>query len=178
MKMKFSRHLLTILAASALIAAPAFAQSSDDSRAGIARVNLISANPIGLLFEWYNGEFEHAIAPTASLAISGTSYDLDNARYTSIDGIARYYPSARALRGFSVGGSVGFVSVNDDCSGDFCNDNDFSAATIGVRGDYVWILGRDQRFSVETGIGAKRILSDRSDVEGLPIGRLSIGYAW
>jgi hypothetical protein len=176
--MKLLRLFAILLVASILISLPAKAQSSDASRAGIARLNLVSANPIGLLFEWYNGEFEHAIAPTASLAISGTSYDLDNARYTSIDGIARYYPSARALRGFSVGGSVGFVSVNDNCSGSSCNDNDFSAATIGVRGDYVWILGRDQRFSVETGIGAKRILSDRSDVEGLPIGRLSIGYAW
>lgn len=177
--MKLSRHFLAFLAASTLIAAPALAQSSDDSRAGIARVNLISANPIGLLFEWYNGEIEHAITPTVSLAASGTSYDFSDARYTSIDGIVRYYPSARALRGFSVGGSLGFVSVNDDCSGDFCNNNDdFSAPSIGVRGDYVWILGRDQRFSVETGIGAKRILSDRSDVEGLPIGRLSIGYAW
>lgn len=176
--MKLSRHLLTLLAASALITAPAFAQSSDANRAGVARLNLVSANPIGLLFEWYNGEFEHAITPTVSLAVSGTSYDLNDARYTSVDGIARYYPSARALRGFSVGASVGFVGVNDNCNDSFCNDNDFSAATIGVRGDYVWILGRDQHFSVETGIGAKRILSNRSDVEGLPIGRLSIGYAW
>jgi hypothetical protein len=177
MKMKLSRHLLTFLAASALIASPALAQSSDATHAGITRANLISANPIGLLFEWYNGELEHAITPTASLAVSGTSYDLNDSRYTSVDGIARYYPSARALHGFSVGGSIGFVSVNDNCS-NCSNTNDFSAATIGVRGDYVWILGRDQRFSVETGIGAKRILSNRADVEGLPIGRLSIGYAW
>jgi hypothetical protein len=176
--MKLLRSFSTLAAASVLIAAPAMGQSSDGSRAGIARVNLVSANPIGLLFEWYNGELEHAMTPTTSLAISGTSYDLDDARYTSIDGIARYYPSARAIRGFSVGGSVGFVSVSDSCSGDFCTDDDFSAAAIGVRGDYVWILGRDQRFSVESGIGAKRILSNRSDVEGLPIGRLSIGYAW
>jgi len=160
------------------ISLPAVAQSTDATRAGIARVNLVSANPIGLLFEWYNGELEHAFQPTASIAVAGTSYDLDDARYTSLDGIIRYYPSGRALRGFSVGGSVGFVNVNEDPCGEFCNQNDFSAATIGVRGDYVWILGRDQRFSVQTGIGAKRILSNKSDVEGLPIGRLSLGYAW
>lgn len=165
---------LVIAVAALAISASASAQSSAGARSGIARVNLISANPIGLLFEWYNGEFEHALNPTTSLAVAGTSFDLDNARYNSIDGIVRYYPAARALRGFSVGASAGFVGVNDDC--DTCDD-DFSAATIGVRGDYVWIIGRDQHFSVQAGVGAKRILG-HSDPAGLPIGRLSLGYAW
>ncbi len=168
-----------LLAAFVLGAHSAAAQSVEANRAGITRVNLVSANPIGLLFEWYNGELEHALSPTVSLAIAGTSYDLDDARYNSIDGIVRYYPSARAIRGFSVGASVGFVGVNED-SCDECfddNEDDFSAATIGVRFDYVWIFGRDQHFSTQAGLGAKRILRN-SDVEGLPIGRLSIGYAW
>jgi hypothetical protein len=167
-----------ICAAFALLAVSrtAAAQSVEATRAGIARVNLISSNPIGLLFEWYNGEFEHALSPTVSLAVAGTSFDFDDARYNSIDGIIRYYPSARAVRGFSVGVSVGYVGVHED-SCDGCSDDDYTSATVGVRGDYVWILGRDQRFSVATGIGAKRILRD-SDVDGLPIGRLSLGYAW
>jgi hypothetical protein len=172
--MKVSRMLF----AAALVAASssaASAQTVEGTRAGMPRVNLISANPIGLLFEWYNGEFEHALSSTVSLAVSGSRFDFDDANYTGIDGIARYYPSGRALRGFSFGLSAGFVSVNDDC--DTCDD-DGSSATIGVRGDYVWILGRDQRFAVAAGIGAKRLLNDNLGTEGLPVGRLSIGYAW
>ena len=145
----------------------------------MARQNLISSNPIGVLFEWYNAEYERALSSTASLAAAGTSYDLDDIRYTSLDGIARYYPAGRALRGFSIGMSLGFVDIrdsNDDC--EFCEDESGTAATIGIRGDYVWILGRDQRFSVATGIGAKRLLGNDIGTEGLPIGRLSIGYAW
>jgi hypothetical protein len=154
----------------------ATAQSAEQTRTGIARLNLISSNPIGLLFEWYNGEIEHAFSPTVSLAVAGTSIKPDETRYNSIDGIVRYYPSARAIRGFSVGASVGVVGVDrNSCDG--CGDDDYSAATIGIRGDYVWILGRDQRFSVATGLGAKRVFHD-SGVDGLPIGRLSLGYAW
>ena len=164
----------------AAIASPAFAQSTAETRSGLARKNLVSANPIGLLFEWYNGEFEHAVTPTVSLGVAGSSYDFDNSRYASVDGIARYYPAARALKGFSIGVSAGFIDINDDYNSDClgCYDDSGSSATIGVRGDYVWILGKDQRFAVAAGIGAKRLLSNDLGTEGVPIGRLSIGYAW
>jgi hypothetical protein len=172
--MKVSR-LLFAAAAIAVSANLASAQTVEGTRVGMPRVNLVSANPIGLLFEWYNGEFEHAFSSTVSLAASASRFDFEDANYTAIDGIARYYPSGKALRGFSFGVSAGFVNVDDDCDG--CSD-DGSSATIGVRGDYVWILGRDQRFAVAAGIGAKRLLNDNLGTEGLPVGRLSIGYAW
>ena len=110
--MKFLR--LSVFAAAALFAAaaPAAAQSIDGERAGIARTKLISANPIGLLFEWYNGEFEYAFSSTASVAVAASTFDFwdNNERYTALDGIARYYPQGRALRGLSVGASLGIVS--------------------------------------------------------------------
>ncbi len=161
----------------------AHGQSAQSSRTGLARTNLISANPIGLLFQWYNGEIEHAVTSTVSVAASGSSYDFANdTKYTSLDAIARFYPGARAVKGFSVGASVGYIHLKDqytyayDCIG--CSRNNGSTGTVGVRADYVWILGRDQRFSAAMGIGAKRLLSDEFGTEGLPIGRLSIGYAW
>ena len=177
--MKVFRYVLVAAIASMAAAASASAQSASENRAGMPRMNLISSNPIGVLFEWYNAEYERALNTTTSLGVAATSYDLDDVRYSSIDGIARYYPSGRALRGFSIGMSAGFVDVDDKNDGcQFCEDESGTAATIGVRGDYVWILGRDQRFSVATGIGAKRLLGRDIGTEGLPIGRLSIGYAW
>ncbi len=172
-----SVRLFIAAVAFAATASPAMAQFNSDARSGIARVNLVSANPVGLLFEWYNGEFEHAITPTISLAVAASSYDFDE-RYSSVDGIVRYYPSAKALRGFSVGASAGYLDVDDDegCPG--CTSSSGSSATLGIRADYVWILGRDQHFAAAAGVGAKRLLSDVYDVEGVPIGRLSIGWAW
>jgi hypothetical protein len=178
--MKFFRYAAIAAIASMAAVSSASGQSATEARAGMVRQNLFSSNPIGVLFEWYNAEYERAVSSTASLAVAGTSYDFDSDRYSSIDGIARYYPAGRALRGFSIGMSVGFVDIrdsNDGCNG-FCDDDTGTAATLGVRGDYVWILGRDQRFSVATGIGAKRLLGNDIGTEGLPIGRLSIGYAW
>jgi len=161
-------------------AAPASAQSAEADRVGIRRANLISTNPIGVIFEWFNGEFEHALAPAVSLAIAGSHFSFEDFNYTSVDGIVRYYPSARAIRGFGVGGSVGYTRVDDDSGCIDCGDV-FDAFTIGVRGDYVWLLGRNQHFAAAAGIGAKRLFyssSNTSGSEALPIGRLSIGYAW
>ena len=177
--MKLFRASLFGAATLVALASSASAQSAEGERAGIQRRSLISANPIGLLFEWYNGEFERAVSNTASLAVSASTFDFDDERYTAIDGIARYYPQARALRGLSVGASVGYVTIDDDYDDcEFCEDDSGSSATLGIRGDYVWIIGRDQVFAVATGIGAKRILSDGLGTDFLPVGRLSIGYAF
>jgi hypothetical protein len=170
-------RIVAIAFALVAFASPSFAQSTEGGLSGIVRPNLISANPIGLLFLWFNAELEHAVSPVVSLAAAASSYEFDGPRYGSVDGIVRYYPAARALRGFSIGGSVGFINIDDDPC-EFCSDDSGSSATIGVRADYVWIIGRDQRFSAAAGVGAKRLLSDNLGTEGVPIGRLSIGWAW
>ena len=176
--MKVFRYAVIAAIASMAAVSSATAHAAAETRSGIVRHNLFSANPIGILFEWYNGELERAVNSTVSVAAAATSYDFDDNRYTSIDGIGRYYPAGKALRGFSIGMSVGFVDIRDAQDCEFCEDDTGTAATLGVRGDYVWILGRDQRFTVATGIGAKRLLGNDIGTEGLPIGRLSIGYAW
>jgi hypothetical protein len=181
--MKFLR-LFVLAAATFAVTSVASAQVVETGRSGIPRQNLVSANPIGLLFEWYNGEYERAISPTASFAVAASSFgdldDFDNERYSVLDAIGRYYPSARALRGFSIGVSAGLVNFSTDYDYEGCpecDDDEGTFGTLGIRGDYVWILGRDQRFAVATGLGAKRILGG-GDLDGLPIGRLSIGWAW
>lgn len=176
-------HSCVMLCAVVASAATASAQSIAGSSPGGARVNLVSANPIGLLFEWYNGEVEHALGSTASVAAAASSIpdiDSDNSRYSAGDVIFRYYPAARAVRGFSIGASAGLVNYNDANSCDYtgCVDESGTSGAIGVRGDYVWTMGRDQHFAVAVGIGAKRIIGKDIGTEGLPIGRLSIGYAW
>jgi hypothetical protein len=178
--MKLFRASIFAAAIMVALASSASAQSANGDRAGIPRRSLISANPVGLLFEWYNGEFERAMSSTTSLAVAASRFDFDEETYTAIDGIARYYPSGRALRGLSVGASVGFVDIQDDSCpfDDACIDDGGTSATLGIRGDYVWILGRDQVFSVATGLGAKRVLADDVGTEFIPIGRLSIGYAF
>ncbi|MDO8500959.1 MAG: hypothetical protein Q7S20_03860 [Gemmatimonadaceae bacterium] len=170
------RLAVLVSLASVLVASSASAQVLDADPSHVPRVNLISANPIGLIFEWYNGEIEHALTPTSSVAVAASRFDFDSDNYTSVDGIVRYYPTGKAIRGLSVGASAGFVAIGSNCN--LCSNNSATAFTIGVRGDYVWILGRDQRFAVASGIGAKRLFRNDFGADGLPIARLSIGWAW
>lgn len=180
--MKLSRGILAVIAVSAIttISSPSLAQSSSAARSGIDRPNLVSANPIGLLFQWYNAEFEHAVTSTVSLAGAASSYDFNDSRYSSVDGIVRYYPGGLAVRGFSIGASVGYINVDDTRASNClsCSNGQGSSATIGIRADYVWILGRDQHLTAAAGLGAKRLLNNDFGTEGVPIGRLSIGWAW
>jgi len=176
-------RLFALAAATFAVTSVASAQVVETGRSGIPRQSLVSANPIGLLFEWYNGEFERALSTTTSIGVAASSFgdldDYDSERYSVLDAIGRYYPSGRALRGFSVGVSAGLANFSRDevvgCPE--CDDDEGTFGTVGIRGDYVWILGRDQHFAVAAGLGAKRILGG-GDLEGLPIGRLSIGWAW
>ncbi len=170
------KRLLLVISALGFVGltTPAIAQSAAE-RAGIVRTNLVSSNPIGLLFQWYNGEYEHSLQSTTSLAVAATRFDVDDFNYNAVDGIVRYYPGGHAIRGFSVGASAGFIYVSEDNCTD-CENG--TGATVGVRGDYVWILGRDQRFAAAAGIGAKRVFASNVGSAGLPIARLSIGWAW
>ena len=73
------------------------------------------------------------------------------------------------------------MDIQDDYDCPFdeaCIQEGGTSATLGIRGDYVWIIGRDQVFTVATGLGAKRVLADDVGTEFMPIGRLSIGYAF
>ena len=178
--MKYLRLSLIAVLMSIAMSTVASAQLVDGDRAGIQRRNLVSSNPIGLLFEWYQGEYERAFSDAFSLAVAGASFNLSDDDVASVDVIGRYYPGGRALRGFSLGATAGFSGITEEvCDQVSCREEDYSAFTLGVRGDYVWILGREQHLAVAAGVGAKRLFSDRIDgIEGLPVGRLSIGYAW
>ena len=156
-------------------------QATPQSPADSARTNLLSFNPLGVVFEYFSGEFEHAFSRSASIALAGSyasPYDLS---YSSVDIIGRYYPDG-ALRGFSIGPTVGYTHVADNYSCyNTCSNGSTNAFTLGVELDYSWLVGRSQRFGIETGIGAKRLFyTGRNSLgsDALPTARVSVGYAF
>lgn len=145
------------------------------------RENLLSINPLGVLFEYYSAEFEHSMSRSTSLAVAGSYFSPFDIGYSSVDGILRYYPAEQGLRGFSIGPSVGYTHVSDNSCVFDCTTNSSSAVTIGVQLNYSWILGPSQHFGIELGLGAKRLFYSGSEGRGstaLPTGRLSVGYAY
>jgi hypothetical protein len=150
----------------------------------------ISINPLFLPFGGYVAEFERAVAPSVTLGLSGAYYDPvgdDDDTYSSAEVKLRVYPNERALRGFSIGVSAGLGRVTTETC---CTTADReerrttkSGATAGVVLDYNWLLGRNRRFLVGTGIGAKRLFGnlgedDFFDIRVLPTLRLQVGAAF
>jgi hypothetical protein len=151
--------------------------------------NVLSINPFGFLFEWYNIEYEHAFRSTASWSIGAGHIDVgdddDESTYTSVDARLRYYPSAEAPTKFSAGISFGYSRVTDEDRPDgVVVEEEFDALSIGLDLGYSWLLGRTRQFFIGTGIGAKRLfrLGDENDDDdetyGYPTIRLSIGFAF
>ena len=154
--------------------------------------NVLSINPFGFLFEWYNAEFEHAFGSTATWSIGvghlnfGDDEDDDETTYTSADIKLRYYPSAEAPTKFSAGIAFGYSRVTDEDpapGGGVGVENEFDALSIGIDLGYSWLLGRTRQFFIGTGIGAKRLFpigddNDDDETFGYPTVRLSIGYAF
>jgi hypothetical protein len=151
--------------------------------------NVVSLNPFGFVFAWYNAEFEHAVSSTASWAVSGgyisMGDDDDEKDYTSADLKFRYYPSAEAPSRFSAGITAGYSRVTDEDTpegGPVVRD-EFDAFSLGFELGYNWLMGRTRQFYVGTSIGAKRLFplgEDGNDDEtyGYPTIRLGIGYAF
>jgi hypothetical protein len=180
------QRALPALIATILSAFPLRAQAVDLP----VQSNVLSINPFGFLFEWYNIEYERAFSSTASWSMGVGHIDIgdeneDESTYTSADMRLRYYPSAEAPAKFSAGIAVGYSRVtNEDVgSGGAITKDKFDALGVGIDLGYSWLLGRTRQFFIGTGIGAKRLFllgeeDDDDETFGYPTIRLSIGYAF
>ena len=167
-----------------LVAAPAVAQNSPAMSPAAAIPewrSFVGANPLGIPFDIVSAELETVVAPAATLGLVGSYNDIDSRRFTSFDGRFKYYPAEIAMRGFSVGMSVGWTKFrgrDDICTFDpatggctFGPAETLSAGTLGVLVDYNWTQGPSQRFVIGTGVGAKRILASRERRDRLDLDR-------
>ena len=177
-----SRTALAAAAVALTLSLPAGVQAQEAT----PKNQVLSINPLVLIFGGVSGEFERRVGTGTSVAAGLSYYTFDDADYLSVEGKYRFYPSGEALRGFSVAGTGGYTHVGDD---DACDDSFFddctdsgNALTVGVELNYQWLLGRERNFAVTLGGGAKRLFFLGDEVTdasiGVPTLRLSIGYAF
>jgi hypothetical protein len=142
----------------------------------------------------FTGEVETALAAAGVTLGAGGVIDLSGTedRFSSLQAKLKYYPNEQALRGFALGLTLGMVSMRERQAINFCDVNGCTAPslrtrrdtkpTFGVVADYNWLIGRQRRFLVGAGIGARRVLGDvsgDSPLESvLPDGRLLVGWAF
>ncbi len=116
--------------------------------------NVVSANPIGLLFDFFNAEYERTTGATSTVGIGGSTFSAEDdfsgesERYMNLDVFYRYYPSGKTYEGWNFGVKVGVTSVS----------NDGSFFGYGFDINRSWLLGPTKRFYVGTGFGLKRLV--------------------
>ena len=128
---------------------PLNAQQSTES--GTQQV--FSANPFGLLLEFFNAEYERVISETSTAGFGGSTISVDaeeqegNERYTNADVFWRFYPSGTPLIGWAFGVKAGITTVTDHAS----------YFGYGFDLNRSWVLGPDDNFYVGVGFGLKRL---------------------
>ena len=137
--------------------------------------NVISANPIGLLINTFNGEFERVISPTSTIGFGGSTSSYENQtysdageqnsqpiwediQYVNFDVFYRFYPGSNRTRtyrapiGWAFGIKAGVTSVDGAGVGD--------GTYIGYGFDVnrSWVLGPNENFYLGLGFGLKRLV--------------------
>lgn len=166
-----SNHTPAALVLAALIALPSVAGAQSlvppipdqTSHAGVAQQ--ISANPVGLLIDLFNIDYERRATDSVSIGVGGSTFE----RYLNGDVYVRFYPSGRALNGLAFGVKVGLTQVPDQGSY-FGYGFDVNKSSI---------LGKHFYFGY--GFGLKRLVGvDKNDVdlEYIPTLRLNVGIGF
>ncbi len=136
--------------------APLNAQENAES----ARQHVFSANPFGLLAEFFNAEYERVISETSTAGLGGSTCFGDSCPWTSGDNqyvnadvFWRFYPSGNPLNGWAFGLKVGITAITDQ------------ATYFGYGFDLnrSWLLGPRDNFYVGVGFGLKRLYGSASD---------------
>lgn len=147
---------------------------------------LASLNPLGLPLEYFAAEVENKLNDVMTLGTSFSWLGAGNDDYLSVEAKFRLYPNEEAFRGFSIG-VAGGVTRTEDESSDFNGNVIRDAKTrpsIAVIADYNWLLGKQKRFVVGTGVGVKRLLGKGLDdqffdnLDVYPTARFQIGWVF
>lgn len=179
------RPAAALVAAAAFSAAPLIAQAPavtpTPARADTDHGSVVTFSPLAALYLWFTGDYEHRIAPTATVGLGGTlNANSHEDTYGALEAKYRYYPSAKAPEGFSIAGTLGIARGLSNLLDD--SRPEVTRGTIGTELSYQWLLGARRRFVVVIGAGAKRHLGTGDfpsfELVVVPTARVNIGFAF
>jgi len=115
---------------------------------------VISANPFGLLLEFFNAEYERVVSETTTAGVGGSYFTTEGDDYLNADVFWRYYPQGRPLDGWAFGAKAGLTRVESS-----------SFAGFGFDVNRSWLLGANDNFYVGVGFGLKRLVGVSGDAD-------------
>lgn len=171
----FTRALCSFAVASCCLGVTAPAAGAQEAPPERYR-NVISANPLGLLLDLFNAEYERTTSATSTMGIGGSTFSAtedstDNTnRYLNLDVFYRYYPSGTPYQGWNFGVKVGVTSISDE--GTYLG--------YGFDLNRSWLIGPQKRFYVGAGFGLKRLIgAEEKFAQYIPTFRvINIGRAF
>ena len=134
------------------------------------RIQVVSANPFGLLLEFFNAEYERVVSEVSTMGVGGSMFSSEGEmRYLNADLFWRLYPTGSPLNGWAFGGKVGITSVEDT-----------EYFGYGFDVNRSWVVGKQQNFYVGIGFGLKRLVgADDLAIQLIPTIRIvNIGFAF
>jgi hypothetical protein len=161
---------------------PAAAQAQAvATKAPVPYQQVLSTNPFGLLFKWYNVEYEHRIGEATTLGFSASHFD---GEFANAALLARWYPERVALDGFYLGARAGAYGIkthtyqystppprpdaNNPTRPTIQSYPTYREQTtvvpgLGLEIGYNWLHGPKQNVSVGLGFGVTRMLRSADD---------------
>lgn len=164
------KPLLFVMMVGTLVIGAATPSAAQDAPS--PRHQVISANPFGLLLEFFNAEYERKVSTSATAGVGGSFLTNSDDEYVNADFFYRYYPSGKPLEGWAFGVKAGVTKVSN--SGTFFG--------FGFDANWSWLLGANDNFYVGAGFGLKRLFGASDSDFGLEliptIRIINIGYAF
>ena len=142
------RLLLLTVAIFGASASALFAQ--DGTRTPVAHNQTVSANPFGLMFKWFNAEYERKLTNSITIGASGSTFASDVADLQRLNAIFRYYPQGAALTGVYLGARGGVARVSNDTES-------ARAFATGIEVGYSWLFGSKRNVGLSIGAGVDRL---------------------
>lgn len=131
---------------------------------------VLSANPFGIMLEFFNAEYEHVAGESFTVGVGGSTFTHDHDTYLNADLFWRFYPDRepKAFEGWSFGLKTGVTHIDAKT---------YFGAGFDV--DRSWRLGKNENFYVGVGGGLKRLMGNGAGLKIIPTIRLvNIGYAF
>lgn len=124
--------------------------AQEGTRTPVPHDQTISANPFGLMVEWFNVEYERKLTGSGTWGVSGSTTAWGDVDLTNGNLFFRYYPQGAALTGFYLGGRTGIARVS-------IVDASESGLAAGFELGYSWLLGSGRNVGVSIGAGIDRL---------------------
>lgn len=169
-----NRLFALVLGAASLVAgaSSALAQETEGDPA-TGHENLVTANPFGFVFEWYNVELEHKLSANTSLGFTASYISPGHDSLATGNAIFRFYPQGTAFKGFYFGGRAGAYFVDD-----FPDNGTFFGTGLEI--GYTWLMGANKNWYLGMGAGVTRIFGGEFDGSAVvpQVRFVNFGYAF